>query len=152
MAQAVRSSPPTPGVPSSRHNHSMWVSLCTKRGSVSGFLGVSSLFLTTNLTPPILHAHLIHFVSFHQPRWWYDRRGRPALLIFTNLPYRGFIVSHPSPRPCVGYKLRILYLTLIMKIFISDGHIDDNFWEKNLCHSRDSNHRSPVFRTGALTT
>ena len=41
---------------------------------------------------------------------------------------------------------------LILKIFISDGHIDDNFWEKNLCHSRDSNHRSPVFRTGALTT
>ena len=30
--------------------------------------------------------------------------------------------------------------------------IDDNFLEKNLCHSRDSNHRSPVFRTGALTT
>ena len=29
---------------------------------------------------------------------------------------------------------------------------DDNFWEKNVCHSRDSNHRSPVFRTGALTT
>ena len=26
------------------------------------------------------------------------------------------------------------------------------FWEKNLCHTRDSNHRSPVFRTGALTT
>ena len=30
--------------------------------------------------------------------------------------------------------------------------LDDNFWEKNLCHSRDSNHRSPVFRTGSLTT
>ena len=26
------------------------------------------------------------------------------------------------------------------------------FWEKNLCHSRDSNHRSPVFRTSALST
>ena len=45
-----------------------------------------------------------------------------------------------------------LYFTLILKIFISDGHIDDNFLDKNLCHSRDSNHRSPVFRTGALTT
>ena len=46
----------------------------------------------------------------------------------------------------------LLLATLILKIFISDGHLDDNFWEKNLCHSRDSNHRSPVFRTGALTT
>ena len=45
-----------------------------------------------------------------------------------------------------------LDMTLILKIFISDGHIDDNFLEKNLCHSRDSNHRSPVLRTGALTT
>ena len=26
-------------------------------------------------------------------------------------------------------------LTLILQIFISDGHIIDNFWEKNLCHS-----------------
>ena len=41
---------------------------------------------------------------------------------------------------------------LILKICISDRPIDDNCWEKNLCHSRDSNHRSPVFRTGALTT
>ena len=45
-----------------------------------------------------------------------------------------------------------LYLTLILIIFISDGDVDDNFLEKNLCHSRDSNHRSPVCRTGALTT
>ena len=44
-----------------------------------------------------------------------------------------------------------LYFTLILKIFISDGRIDDNFLEKNLCHSRDSYHKSPVFRTGALT-
>ena len=42
--------------------------------------------------------------------------------------------------------------TVVLNIFISDGHIDDNFGEKNVCHSRDSNHRSPVFRTGALTT
>ena len=27
--------------------------------------------------------------------------------------------------------------TLILKMFISDGHIDDNFLEKNLCHSRE---------------
>ena len=32
------------------------------------------------------------------------------------------------------------------------GQIDVNFLEKNLCHSRDSNHRSPVLRTGALVT
>ena len=29
-------------------------------------------------------------------------------------------------------------VTVVLKIFISDGHIDDNFLEKNLCHSRDS--------------
>ena len=36
-----------------------------------------------------------------------------------------------------------LYLTLILKIFISDGHIDDNLWvalkkNSNMIHSRES--------------
>ncbi len=40
---------------------------------------------------------------------------------------------------------------IILKILYIRGHIDDNLWKKNLCHSRDSNHRSLVLRTGALT-
>ena len=42
---------------------------------------------------------------------------------------------------CVNIALAIHYKNL-----------DDNFLEKNLCRSRDSNHRSPDFRTGTLTT
>ena len=41
-----------------------------------------------------------------------------------------------------------VYLTLILKICISDRHTDDNFERKNLCLSRDSN---PDLTTGGLT-
>ena len=44
VAQAVRCSPPTAGVPSSRLGHSMWVSWWTKQGAGSVFLGVSPSF------------------------------------------------------------------------------------------------------------
>ena len=49
------------------------------------------------------------------------------------------------------YKLSNGSFTKIL-VKIIELNIDDNFLEKNLCHSRDSNHRSLVFRTGALTT
>ena len=57
MAQALRRSPPTAGVPSSRLGHSMWVSWWTKRG-LGRFLPFSP---TTNFIPPFLHTHHIHF-------------------------------------------------------------------------------------------
>ena len=66
MAQAVRRSPPTVGVPSSRLGHSMWVSRWTKRGLGRFFAGFLPFSLTTNFIPPFLHTHLINFVSFHQ--------------------------------------------------------------------------------------
>ena len=109
MAQAVRRSPPTAGIPSSRLGHSMWVSWWTKRGLGRFFAGFLPFSSTKNFIPPYLHTHLIHFVSFHQPLWWCDRRGRPAPFPFTDLQYRGFIASHPSIRPCVGHELRIFY-------------------------------------------
>ena len=115
MAQVVRSSPPTAGVPSSRLGSSIWVSWWTKRGLgrfLSGFLPFSP---TTNFIPPFLHTDLIHFVSFHQPLWWCVRRGRPAPLLFTDLQYRGFIASHPSTQPFVGHELRIfIYILFIL--------------------------------------
>ena len=110
VAQAVRRSPPTAGVPSSRLGSSMRVSWWTKRGLgrfLSGFLPFSP---TTNFIPPFLHTHFIHFVWFQQPLWWCVRRGRPAPLLFTDLQYRGFIASHPSTRPCVGHELRIFFI------------------------------------------
>ena len=55
-AKAVRRSPPTAGVPSSRLCLSMWV---------SWFLGVTPISPTTNSIPPFLHTLLIHFVSFN---------------------------------------------------------------------------------------
>ena len=115
MAQAVRRSPPTAGVPSSRLGPSMWVSWWTKRGLGRFFMGFLPFSPTTNFIPPFLHAHLIHFVSFHQPLKWCVRRGRPAPLLFTDLQYRGFIAAHPSTRPCVGHELRILKNTVTTK-------------------------------------
>ena len=67
VAQAVRRSPPTAGVPSSRLGPSMWVSWWTKRGLGRFFSGFLPFSPTTNFIPPFLHTNLIHFVSFHQP-------------------------------------------------------------------------------------
>ena len=110
MAQAVRRSPPTAGVPSTRLGPSMWVLWWTKRALGRFFTGFLQFSPTTNFIPPFLHTHLIHSVSFHQPLWWCIRRGRPAPLLFTDLQYQGFIASHPSTWPCVGHELRIFYL------------------------------------------
>ena len=63
MAQAVRRSPPTTGVPSSRLGHSMWVSWWTKRGLGSFSRGFSRFPL-----PQISLHHfstLISSISFH---------------------------------------------------------------------------------------
>ena len=121
MAQAVRCSPPTSGVPTLRLFHSMWVSWWTKWGLVRFFAGFLPFSPTTNFIPPFLHTHLIHFVSFHQPLWWCVRRGRPAPLPFTDLQYRGFIASHPSTRPCVGHELRI-FIYEVLGSFNNRGH------------------------------
>ena len=67
VAQAVRRSPPTAGVPSSRLGPFMWVLWCTKRGLGRLFTGFLPFSTTTNFIPPFLHTHLIHFVSFHPP-------------------------------------------------------------------------------------
>ena len=67
MAQGVRRSPPTAGVPSSRLGPSIWVSWWTKRGLGRFFTGFLPFSPTTNFIPPFLHTHLIHFVPFHQP-------------------------------------------------------------------------------------
>ena len=68
MAQAVRRSLPTAGVPCSRLGHSMWVSWWTKRGQgrfLSGFSPVFPYHKFHSTISPL--SHLIHFVSFHQP-------------------------------------------------------------------------------------
>ena len=59
VAQAVRRSPPTAGVPTSRLGHSMWVSWWTKRGLGRFFMGFLPFSPTTNFIPPFLHTHLI---------------------------------------------------------------------------------------------
>ena len=113
VAQAVRRSPPTAGVPRSRLGHSMWVSWWKKRGLSRFFAGFLPFSPTENFIPPFLHTHLIHFFFFHQPLWWCVRRGQPAPLPFTDLQYRGFITSHPLSRPCVGHELRIFIFRLL---------------------------------------
>ena len=65
MAQAVRRTPPTAGVPSSRLGHSMWVSWLTKRSLGRLFSGILPFSPTINFIPPFLHTHLIHFVTVH---------------------------------------------------------------------------------------
>ena len=61
VAQAVRRSPATAGVSSSRLGHSMWVSWWTKRDLGRFFMGFLPFSPTTNFIPPFLHTHLIHF-------------------------------------------------------------------------------------------
>ena len=70
MAQAVRRSPPTAGVPSSRLGLSMWFSWWTKRGLGRVFTGFLPFSPTTNFIPPFLHTHLIHFVHFMVRQAW----------------------------------------------------------------------------------
>ena len=43
------------------------------------------------------------------------------------------------------------YMINFSSFVIFANKINDNFLEKNLSRSQDSNHRSPVFRTGSLT-
>ena len=63
MAQAVRRSPPTAEVPSSRLGPSMWVLWWTIRGLGRFFSGFLPFSPTTNSIPPFLHSHLIRFIS-----------------------------------------------------------------------------------------
>ena len=67
VAQAVGRSPPTAGVPSSLLGPSMWVSWWRKLSLGRFFTGFVPFSPTTNVIPPFLHTHLIHFVSFHPP-------------------------------------------------------------------------------------
>ena len=109
VAQAVRRSPPTAGVPSSRLGHSMWVSWWTKRGSGQVFLGVSPVFPYHKFHSTI-SPHSSHPFRFISSALVMVRHGRPAPLLFTDLQYRGFMASHSSTRPCVGHEQRIFYL------------------------------------------
>ena len=63
MAQAVRRSPPTAGVPSSPLRHSMWVSWWTERGLGRFFSGFLPFSPATNFILPFLHTHIIRFIS-----------------------------------------------------------------------------------------
>ena len=63
VAQAVRRSPPTAGVPSSRLGPSMWVSWWTKRGLGRFFAGFLPFSPTTNFIPPFLHTHTFRSIS-----------------------------------------------------------------------------------------
>ena len=115
MAQAVRRSPPTAGVPGSRLGHSMWVSWWTKRGLGRFFTGFLPFSPTTNFIPPFLHTHLIHFVPFHLP-FVMVRQAWSAGTLATHGPI--ILGLHPSTRPCVGHELRIFifYLNLCNKM------------------------------------
>ena len=98
MPQAVRRSPPTAGVPSSRLSHSMWVSWWTKRSL--GFLMLQILFHHFSTLFSLILFHFIH------PS---DDASRVIGLFpcySQTFKYRNFIASHLSTRPCVGRELR----------------------------------------------
>ena len=104
MAQAVRRSPPTAGVPSSRLGHSMWVS-CERNGVWVGFSRGFSRF-------PLRHSsHPFRFISsalvMVRQAWSAGTLATQGPIIW------GFIASHPSTRPCVGHELRIFKSRLL---------------------------------------
>ena len=108
VAQAVRCSPPTAGVPSSHLGPSMWVSWWTKRGLGRFFTGFLPFSPTSNFIPPFLHTHPFRFISSalvmvlqawsagthatHGPIMWGLHR-----------------ISSLDP-PCIGYELTFIYL------------------------------------------
>ena len=87
MAQAVRRSPPTAGIPSSRLGDSMWVSWWTKRSLGKFFSGFLSFPPAKIVIPPFFQTYLIRLGSFRFIRSCDGafRRGRPASLLFTDL-------------------------------------------------------------------
>ena len=107
VAQAVRRSPPTAGVPSSCLGPSMWVSWWTKRGLGRFFKGFSRFPL-----PKISFHHfstLISSISFHFIRPYDGATGMVGRHPCYSRTYNMGASSHLIPRPdlCVGHELRI---------------------------------------------
>ena len=103
VAQSVRRSPPTAGVPSSRLGHSMWVSWWMKRDLGRFSWGLSPFSPATNFIPLCLHTHLIHFVLFHFIRTSDGASGVGGLafLLFTDLQTKGLHrMSSLAPALC----------------------------------------------------
>ena len=99
VAQAVRRSPPTAGVPSLRPGHSMWVSCWTKRNLGIFFSEFHQFSVAINFIPPFLHTRLIHFVSLH--------------FIHPCEGVSGAVASHRLTRACFGHEFRIFFLFII---------------------------------------
>ena len=108
--------PPTAGVTSSRLCHSTWISWWTKRDLGRFYSGFLPFSRATNCIPSFLHTHFIRFISFHQPLWWCNRRGRLTPLPLTDFQCRGLISYHASTRSCVRHELRMLFI--YYKIFL----------------------------------
>ena len=84
--------------------------------------------------------------------------SRPVILLISHTLYLRILNIHFCPNNSVSkfFPTLNVLLTFLKNSISIDINFDvksqlDNFWEKNLCHSRDWNHRSPAFRTGALT-
>ena len=126
MVQAVRRSPPTTGVPSSRLGHSMWVSWWTKRD-----LGMfSSEFLSFSPTiPPFLHTYLIHFVSFHfiSPCDCATRvvDRHPCYSLTFNIGASSHLV--PRPGPVSGKSWRLWRWLLLLFNYIQNSNVYTSF-------------------------
>ena len=75
-----------------------------------------------------------------------------SLHAINGLPVVGRVGKLLCGRLSYNYPLSIFVIAIIKFNFYRQSFLNDNFLEKNLCHSRDSNHRSLVFRTGALNT
>ena len=102
MAQAVRRSPPTAGVPSLHLGHSMWVSWWTKWGLGKFFAG----FLPFSPTTDFISPHSSHPFRFISSALVMVRQVWSASTLAIHGPIIG-ASSHPSTRPCVGHELRI---------------------------------------------
>ena len=74
---------PTAGIPSSRLCFFLWISWRPGNGIWVGLLRSFIRFpLPQKFISQFLHVHLIHFLSV---LGWWDRRGRPASLLCTDL-------------------------------------------------------------------
>ena len=120
MAQAVRRSPPTAGVPSSRLGSSMWVSWWTKRGLGRFFSGFLPFSPTTNFIPPFYHFSSI---SFHFTSPCDGASGVVGRNPCYSLTYNIGASSHLIPRPDLVLDTSWGYLFIFILFYNNPSYI-----------------------------
>ena len=136
MAQAVKRSPSTAGVSSSRLGPSMWISWWTKLDLGRFFTGFLPFSPTTNFIPPFLQ--LISSISIHFIRPCDGASGVVVRHPCYSRTYNMGASSHLIPRPDLVLDTSWGYF-LYIKISSKWTRMKKNKWQKYLLHKNKIN-------------